>query len=129
MESVPPRTNRTGKLSRQQTGTDYEQRARCYLEQAGLKFVAANLRFRGGELDLVMREGTCWVFVEVRYRQDARFGGAAASVTRAKQQKLLRAAASWLAMQQGSFAVSDCRFDVVAITGDQLEWLTNAFSG
>ena len=55
--------------------------ARRYLEQKGLVFVAANVRYRVGELDLIMRDGRQWVFVEVRYRRDARFGGAAMSIT------------------------------------------------
>ncbi|MBP2168415.1 putative endonuclease [Erwinia toletana] len=128
MEPVSSGTNRSGQLSRQQKGAGYELIARRYLEQAGLRFEAANVRFRGGELDLIMRDQQQWVFVEVRYRRDARFGGAAASVTRHKQQKLLRAAAIWLAMRNASFDTVDCRFDVVAITGDQLEWLPDAFN-
>jgi len=70
--------------------------ARRYLEQAGLEWLASNVHFQQGELDLIMRDGHCWVFVEVRYRRDARYGGALASITRNKQQKLLRAAALWL---------------------------------
>ncbi|MCU5773354.1 YraN family protein [Erwiniaceae bacterium BAC15a-03b] len=128
MEPVSSGTNRSGQLSRQQKGAGYELIARRYLEQAGLQFEAANVRFRGGELDLIMRDQQQWVFVEVRYRRDDRFGGAAASVTRSKQQKLLRAAAIWLAMRNASFDTLDCRFDVVAITGDQLEWLPDAFN-
>lgn len=128
MEPVSSGTNRSGKLSRQQQGAGYELIARRHLEQAGLVFEAANIRFRCGELDLIMRDKQQWVFVEVRYRRNNRFGGAAASVTRAKQQKLLRAAAIWLAMRNASFDTLDCRFDVVAITGDQLEWLPDAFN-
>ncbi len=128
MEPVSPGTNRSGHLSRQQTGAGYELIARRWLEQAGLRFEAANVRFRGGELDLIMRDKQQWVFVEVRYRRDDRFGGAAASVTRHKQQKLLRAAALWLARRNASFATHDCRFDVVAITGERIEWLPDAFN-
>ncbi|WP_312239469.1 YraN family protein [Pantoea sp.] len=128
MEPVSKGTNHRGALSRQQTGAEQELRARRYLERAGLKWVAANVRFRGGELDLIMRDGDCWVFVEVRYRRDARYGGALASVTRRKQQKLLRAAALWLMSRGGSFDTVNCRFDIIAITGEQLEWLPDAFN-
>lgn len=83
---------------------------------------------RGGELDLIMREGKTWVFVEVRYRRNDTFGGAAASVTYRKQQRLLHAAAVWLAGRGASFDTSSCRFDVLAITGSQLEWIPNAFN-
>lgn len=128
MEPVSSGTNRSGNLSRQQTGAGYERQARRLLENAGLTFVAANVRYRAGEIDLIMRDRQTWVFVEVRYRRNALFGGAAASVTRSKQQKLLRAAALWLRNRNSSLDTADCRFDVVAITGPQVDWLPNAFT-
>ncbi len=72
MEPVSPGTGRSGTVNRQRIGAEHEQQARHYLERAGLKWVASNVRFRGGELDLIMRDADCWVFVEVRYRRDAR---------------------------------------------------------
>ncbi|WP_192458358.1 YraN family protein [Musicola keenii] len=108
-------------------GAQHEQQARSYLERAGLIFVAANVSCRGGELDLIMRDGSTWVFTEVRYRRNASFGGAAASVTRQKRQRLLHAAAVWLARQGSSLENADCRFDVLAMTGKQVEWFPNAF--
>lgn len=127
MEPVSSGTGGPGRLNRQQQGARYERIARRHLEQAGLVFVAANVRYRVGELDLIMRDGRQWVFVEVRYRRDAHFGGAAFSVTWRKQQKLLRSAALWLAARNASFDTVDCRFDIVAITGQQLTWLPDAF--
>lgn len=109
-------------------GNQYEAFARRYLESAGLFFVAANVACRTGEIDLIMRDQQTWVFVEVRYRRTARFGGAAESVTRQKQQRLLRAASFWLAARHASFDTSSCRFDVFAITGSQIEWLRDAFN-
>ena len=128
MEPISSGTNRTGAVDRQQAGAEHEAQARRYLEQQGLRFVACNVRIRGGETDLIMQDGDCWVFVEVRYRRNDRFGGAAASVTRHKQQKLLRAAALWLATKNASFDTVNCRFDVVAFTGSQLSWLPDAFN-
>ena len=127
MEPVSSGTGGPGRLKRQQQGARYERIARRHLERAGLAFVAANVRYRVGELDLIMRDGRQWVFVEVRYRRDARCGGAAVSVTWRKQQKLLRSAALWLAARNASFDTVDCRFDIVAITGQQLTWLPDAF--
>ncbi|OON41839.1 YraN family protein [Izhakiella australiensis] len=127
MEPVPSGENRPGQLSRQQRGQQCEQQARRWLEKAGLRFIAANARFRGGELDLIMRDGCTLVFVEVRYRRDDRFGGAAASVTRSKQHRLKQAAACWLAGKGARFRNAPCRFDVVAVTGNQVQWLRNAF--
>ncbi|WP_440867444.1 YraN family protein [Symbiopectobacterium purcellii] len=115
-------------MNQRATGTRYEQHARHYLEQqAGLTFVAANVHYRGGELDLIMRDEHTWVFVEVRYRKNAQFGSAAESVTSRKQQRLLQAAALWLAQRQQSFDTTSCRFDILAITGEHYDWLPNAF--
>ena len=109
-------------------GANYETFARRYLEKAGLIFVAANVVCRQGEIDLIMRDQQTWVFVEVRYRRNALFGGAAASVTHQKQRRLLQTASFWLAGRNASFDTSSCRFDVLAITGSQIEWLTDAFN-
>lgn len=127
MAQIPAGADRPGQLSRKHTGDAWELQARRWLESKGLRFIAANVRARGGEIDLIMKEGQVTVFVEVRYRQTSHFGGAAASVTRAKQQKLLQTARVWLARHNGSFDTVDCRFDVVAFTGNAIEWLKNAF--
>ncbi|WP_435951973.1 YraN family protein [Dryocola sp. BD626] len=128
MAEVHPGADRPGILNRQQAGARFEAEARRYLERNGLRFIAANVRVRGGEIDLIMKHRQVIVFVEVRYRSSPRFGGAAASVTRSKQQKLLHAARIWLARKSGSFDTVDCRFDVIAFTGNEIEWLTNAFT-
>ena len=127
MAQIPAGADRPGKLTRKQTGDARELQARRWLERKGLRFIAANVRVRGGEIDLIMQDGPTIVFVEVRYRQSSRYGGAAASVTRAKQQKLLLTAQLWLVRHNGSFDTVDCRFDVVAFTGNDIEWLKNAF--
>ena len=128
MAQIPARTGRPRQLTSKQTGDAGEATARCWLEGKGLRFIAANVRERGGEIDLIMREGKTTVFVEVRFRRSALFGGAAASVTRSKQQKLLHTARLWLARDNGSFDTVDCRFDVLAFTGNDVEWLKDAFN-
>ena len=126
MAQVPTGTNRRSQLSKQ-TGDAWESQARRWLERHGLRFIAANARERGGEIDLITRDGAVIVFVEVRYRRNASYGDAAASVTPQKQQRLLKAARLWLSRQNGSFDTVDCRFDVVAFTGNDIQWLKNAF--
>lgn len=129
MAQIPAGPHRSGRLlNRQRLGADYEARARRWLERNGLRFLAANVHAPGGEIDLIMTQGHIIVFVEVRYRRSALYGGAAASITHAKQQKLLRAARWWLARNNGSFDTVDCRFDVLAFTGDETEWIVNAFT-
>jgi len=83
------------------------------------------VRARGGEIDLILRErdGTL-VFVEVRSRAGAAHGGAAASVGTDKQRRLVLAAQHFLV---GMDPLPPCRFDVVAIDGDRVEWLRAAF--
>lgn len=113
-------------MDRQAVGAQGEAAARRLLERAGLRFVAANVRFRFGEIDLVMADGDGLVFVEVRVRDSARYGGAAASVTVGKQRRIARAASAWLAANP-ALAQRPCRFDVVALGEPAAEWIRDAF--
>lgn len=113
---------------RARLGKHGEDAACTYLLDRGLTLVARNVRYRAGELDLVMREGEILVFVEVRVRGASRFGDASDSVGPRKRQRLVRAAQLFL---QGLRVVPRCRFDVVAIDGDgrsrRLQWIRGAF--
>jgi putative endonuclease len=112
-------------------GDAAEARALAHLQAQGLLLVQRNYRVargpgaRGGEIDLVMRDaaGTL-VFIEVRARRQGAQGGAAASVGRSKQRALVWAAQHYL---QNYTVLPPCRFDVVAIDGEQLQWLQGAF--
>jgi putative endonuclease len=107
---------------KQRQGRQHEQAALAYLQRRGLVLVEANFLCKGGEIDLVMRDGDTLVFVEVRQRISMAHGGAAASITPAKIRRLVRAAQFYLMR----FAEPPpCRFDVVAIDAGQLEWLRN----
>lgn len=115
---------------RKAIGAAVEHAALEYLQAHGLKLLAHNAQARGGELDLVMHDGTSVVFVEVRYRADPAFGGAAASVDHGKRRKLVRAAQFYLA-RHPRLANAPCRFDVIAAHGNpaapNIEWLRDAF--
>lgn len=112
------------------TGAQFEERARRDLERSGLRLLAQNYTTRHGELDLVMRDREAIVFVEVRQRAARGHGGAAASITRSKRDKLMRTASLWLA-DHPQHAQRTCRFDVVSYdgTGDgaRMQWLRGAF--
>ncbi len=113
--------------TRQAQGAAAEQLAADYLQGRGLRLVARNFRVRGGEIDLVCRDGTTTVFVEVRLRHRKDFGGAAASITAGKQARLVLAARHWL-QRHGE---APCRFDCVLLDGlepENIEWLRDAFS-
>jgi len=118
-------------------GDAAEAAARAWLARAGLRWVESNYRTPGrggGEIDLIMRapDGTL-VFVEVRQRANASHGGAGASISGAKQRRIIFAARHYL-MRFAS--APPCRFDVVLVHGAlcgpgnsvaEIEWLPAAF--
>ena len=107
-------------------GQRAEELAARFLEQRGLTVLARNFRCRGGELDLVCRDGGVLVFVEVRLRRSASFGGAGASITASKQQRVILAARNYLAAHGQSECV--CRFDCVLLDGETISWIRDAFA-
>ena len=121
-----PSSNRTTR----QLGQAGEDRALHCLQAAGLRLVERNYRTPGrggGEIDLIMRDadGTL-VFVEVRGRSRSGYGGAGASIGAAKQAHIVCAARHYL---QRWVSPPACRFDVVLIEAQGLEWLKAAFDG
>ncbi|HEY4071608.1 MAG TPA: YraN family protein [Herbaspirillum sp.] len=116
---------RLGSTGKQVAGDDAEDRALAYLLRQGLQLRTRNFRCKGGEIDLIMNERETLVFIEVRKRSSMRYGGAAASVTPAKQARLIRAAHLYLLRYR---AMPPCRFDVVAFEQDNMSWLKNAFA-
>ncbi|MGF6271852.1 putative endonuclease [Massilia sp. UYP11] len=111
------------RLSRRQAqGREWERTARDYLKRHALSPVEENFRCKGGEIDLIMRDGATLVFVEVRQRADREHGGAAASITPAKMRRLVCAAQVYLLRYP---VTPPCRFDLVAIDSGQIEWLRN----
>ena len=109
-------------------GTAAEDAALAHLLRAGLTLLERHYRTPGrggGEIDLVMRApGGTLVFVEVRARGSATHGGAAASVGANKQRRIVLAARHYLLSHRQP---PPCRFDVVAIEGDRIEWIKGAF--
>lgn len=77
-----------------------------------------------GEIDLIMQERQTLVIVEVRYRSSGLRGDPLETVTRRKQSRIIAATRQYLAKYPSSRTI---RFDVVAISGDQLNWVRNAF--
>lgn len=110
----------------QALGERGEQQALHYLHARGLIHIESNFRRPFGEIDLIMQDHATLVFVEVRSRAKGRFGGAAASVTSAKQRRLVLAAQAYLKRFP---AVPPCRFDVIAIDDGAISWLKNVIEG
>jgi putative endonuclease len=126
----PGRTLMNDNAGARSAGARYEDIALAHLARAGLELIARNYRCRYGEIDLVMRERETLVFVEVRYRRSSLFGGGIDSVHAGKRAKLVRAAEVFL-INHPRHAGAACRFDVVALTGDDAasapDWRRNAF--
>lgn len=123
------------KTYRKDAGERGEALALLHLSAVGLKLIKRNHRCKGGEIDLVMLDGSTLVFVEVRFRRDRSFGGAAASVTRTKQQRL-QLAARHLLQASRELQRYRARFDLIAIEMDEaypdtsqprIEWIKDAF--
>jgi putative endonuclease len=95
------------------SGSAAEALAVSLLGDAGLRIVARNYRCRHGEIDIIARDGDTLVFVEVRSRASDAYGGAAASITAAKRERLVKTARHYLARLD---TVPPCRFDAVLIT-------------
>jgi putative endonuclease len=114
---------------REPSGARAERLAAAFLTARGLTIVARNVRSRFGEIDLVARDGDTLVFVEVRMRRSAAFGGAAESITAAKRTRLVAAAESYLATLDHA---PPCRIDAVlldGLEGARIEWLKDVVAG
>lgn len=106
-------------------GARAEALAAEFLMARGMEILARNYRVKGGEIDLIARDGRLTVFVEVRLRRSADFGGAGGSISQAKRRRLLRAARHWL-LTRGE---APCRFDCILfarLSPDALEWIRDA---
>lgn len=120
-----------GRALNQHKGRQAERLALGYLVDRGLEVVQTNFRCRHGEIDLVMREGRCLVFAEVRFRRTNRFADATRSVDSRKQLKLMRTANVFLG-HNPELADLPVRFDIVALDRAEgnnatINWTRDAF--
>lgn len=128
--TAPPAGRMLGRVNRLR-GDAAEQLAVCYLEARGIRILARNLRCKGGEIDVLGLDGALIAIIEVRQRRRSDFGGPLASVTAAKQRKIIRAASRLLqtcAACRGRLM----RFDVIGVHGapdgdHEISWIKDAF--
>ena len=120
------------KRNKRKTGSRYEEKAAAYLAEQGLTVLERNFRSRTGEIDIIARDGACYVFCEVKYRYDEGSGDPAEAVDGRKQQILFHTA-MWYMRKQGLGEDTPCRFDVIAMTGAgdglRVRWIRDAFGG
>lgn len=106
-------------------GQSYEQKAGGYLISKGYLILTYNYRCTQGEIDIIAKDGETYVFCEVKFRKDTQYGYPVEAVTVEKQGRIRQSAMEYL-KQHGLWDVS-CRFDVIAILGEELSHIENAF--
>ncbi len=114
-------------LTAREQGQQAEKTACQYLRKKGLALYQANYRCRHGEIDLIMRDGSTLVFIEVRYRSSNCFGSGAETVDRRKQKRIIAAAAHYLQMKPEQ-SRRPARFDVIFMqSAKNIHWIKDAF--
>jgi len=112
-------------------GLRYEHQAREYLQDRGLQLLTQNFSSRYGEIDLIMRERDTVCFIEVKFRKSFAYGGAASTISRSKQRKIVKTALYYIAGRR-RLARQSLRFDALLIQrqfdgSDRVDWIKNAF--
>lgn len=102
-----------------------EERALEFLKARGYRIIARNYRWRGGEIDIIARDGDCLSFVEVKARADEQFSPAEEALTPRKREHLIRTAQHYITQHRPEV---DLRFDVVVIVGDEIRLYKDAFT-
>lgn len=118
--------SREKKINKRQTGQEQENRATVYLTERGYKILERNYRCRMGEIDLIAFHQGYLVFVEVKYRRGNRAGRPEEAVDFRKQKKISQTA-TWYLKEKGLSLDTPCRFDVVAITPEEIRVFPDAF--
>lgn len=117
-----------GRKNRRQMGFQYEQEAATFLKRQGYQILKHNYYCRHGEIDLIAKEDSYLVFIEVKYRKTGSYGFAAEAVTLAKQ-RTIRTCAQIYMKQYGIPFSQPVRFDVLAIDGTDFTLIKHAFGG
>lgn len=112
--------------NRRTLGTEKERLAADWMKRHGYEILEMNYRCRQGEVDIVAKDGAYLVFAEVKYRRDAGAGYPAEAVDGRKQRRISYAARHYM-MRHSVGEDMPVRFDVIAILGDQITAIANAF--
>lgn len=114
-------------MNKRKVGADKESLAAAFLEKQGVTILEHNFRNRSGEIDLIGRDGEYLVFFEVKFRHNADMGHPEEAVGYAKQRQICRVA-DYYRCVKGLSSQTAVRYDVIAIEGEQVRWVKNAFS-
>lgn len=113
-------------MNKRETGSEWEQKAAEYLQQCGMLIRERNYRNRQGEIDIIGSHEGYLVFVEVKFRSSVARGHALQAVDRRKQRQVCRVADHYRCVH-GLGDNVPVRYDVVAIQGEEIQWVQNAF--
>lgn len=113
-------------VSGRSLGKEREAQAAAYLQERGMRIEETNFYSRWGEIDLIGYHGGCLVFVEVKYRSNEKTGTPESAVTLRKMRKICRCADYYRYLHHYGND-RPFRYDVVAITGENVRWYENAF--
>ena len=108
------------------TGARAERQAETFLTSQGLVLIARNYRCKSGEIDLIMTDSEQWVFIEVKYREKDDYGDAAEFFDKRKKKRLMRAINHYMISKQLNPEMTAYRVDLVAINGEQINWIKSA---
>jgi len=111
---------------RRELGIEGENAVAAWYQQRGYQVMVRNWRCREGEVDLILRDGRCYVFCEVKSRTSTAFGAPVEAVTRTKQARLRHLAARWLA-QEAPSRLPEIRFDVASVLAGAIDVIEGAF--
>lgn len=109
-----------------QNGALAEHKAQAFLQQKGYRILARNYRKTCGEIDIIAQERKTLVFVEVKNRATAAFGGPLAAITKSKQNKIAQTAALYIKENAPKF--DSIRFDAICLLGEEIMHIPNAFT-
>lgn len=113
-------------MNKRRVGADKEQLAVDFLEENGFKVAVRNFRNRQGEIDIIGYHEGCLVFTEVKYRHNNDKGSALEAVGFQKQRQICKVADYYRYVHRIP-PDTMIRYDVVAIQGNEISWIQNAF--
>ena len=107
------------------TGDAGECRAAEYLQKLGYNIIERNVNIAGAELDIIAFDGRYLAFIEVKTRTTNKYGSAIEAVTKAKAKQIIKCAKFYI--NRKKLYEREIRFDIIAITGTEIEHIKNAF--
>ena len=113
-------------MNKREVGSCYEELAAVYLQKKGSRVLERNYRCKQGEIDIIAKDGSYFVFIEVKYRASGSAGFSLEAIDHRKALRIRNAAVYYLYSHQLP-EETPCRFDAAGIDGDEITYIRNAF--